>query len=1156
MRFRLLGPLEVEVDGRPVMICSAMHRALLSVLLLRANRPVTHGTLQAALWGENPPATAAASLKNHISRLRRILESGAEERVRTVPSGYLLRVEEGELDADEFMALMGGAQEARASQDWSQVSQVTSAALRLWRGNPMDCTPVDAVHLEVRHLMEAHQEVLGWHFDAALRLGIHDGLAARLAAAVAEHPLVETFSLQLMQVLHRGGRSAQALEVYQRLRRTLVDELGIEPSAAVQQTQRRILADQDVSAAETVAGATRDPGDREGASPATSELAAAPRAGSRSSDAADDPRSRRPTAPSQDPASGARPSHSHLPKNASCFTGRDDEFDRLLSTALSPVGSGGARIFTIDGMPGVGKSAFAVHAAHRLADHFPDGQLFLAMNGHAPNTQPMTVADALHALLTQLGVPAEQIPPESAARAAHWHGLVADRRLLVLLDDVVSSEYVRPLLPEPGESLVLLTSRRRLLALDDVSPITLDVLSPEAAARLFVAKAARPGLINSEPGVREVVRLCGGLPLAVNLMAARLRHYPAWRTSDLVDDLVVANRQLPALTAEDVSVAAAFELSYRMLAPEQRMMFRLLGLSPVDVVDRHVVAALGGIDPTYAWRMLRDLEEQHLVEEPVRGRYRMHDLIREHARSLAAADEPEVREAALDRLLDYYVDAATKADRQLSTMADRQSSTISTGIALPGTVVDGTPVVWAAPEPAGEDEARAWLAAELGNARSAVEFAMSHGRPRHAVDLAAALQETMRTTGHLKEAEQLGHAAVARAGEIGDAHRSARALVQLGVAQRYSDRYLSAEESFDAALGLFESLTDIHGKAAVLSQRGTLRRLSGQYEAGAEDLSQAGALFRELGDQQGQAAVLVCQAHIDQVCGRFGAAEQALRSALAMFRAGGNRLGVANVFAQLGDIQQLTGDYPAAAASLQEAQGLYRELDNRIGEVNILSDLGVVLGRIGRFPEAETTLRTASELCRAIGERLTLAYSLTCLAGVQSTRGRLDEAWANLRQALALCRHMGNRMGQAYVLAGLGAVHRLGGRHRIAASHLHHALAVFEELQDPVGVIEARNGLGALAAAASDFAGAETHYALALKMARAVDAPLHEAQALEGLGLAYWHQDRPGAGEAELAQALEIVRQLGTVGAERLAAVLEQARERVSSQWRAAPTTG
>jgi transcriptional regulator with XRE-family HTH domain/DNA-binding transcriptional ArsR family regulator len=355
-----------------------------------------------------------------------------------------------------------------------------------------------------------------------------------------------------------------------------------------------------------------------------------------------------------------------LPRDIAAFTGRGAEFAQLIATLTATAVSGGVvGIHAIDGMAGTGKTTFAVHAAHLLADGFPDGQFFLPLHAHTAGQQPVDPADALASLLLTAGVPAHQIPPGVEARAGRWRDHVAGRKILLVLDDAAGHEQVRPLLPGTAGSLVLVTSRRRLTALEDAAVISLDVLPASEAAALLARLAARPGLRAADPAVGELTRLCGLLPLAIGMLASQLRHHPAWTAAMLAASLTAARDRLAVMHAENLSVAAAFDLSYADLTPGQQRLFRRLGLILGADFDARAAAALDDTSLDTARRHLDELYDQHLITEPAPGRYVLHDLFREYARTLAGADDPAESGAATGRLLDYYLHTTLAASAHI-----------------------------------------------------------------------------------------------------------------------------------------------------------------------------------------------------------------------------------------------------------------------------------------------------------------------------------------------------------------------------------------------------------------------------------------------------------------------------------------------------------
>ncbi|GAA1957674.1 AfsR/SARP family transcriptional regulator [Kitasatospora viridis] len=1127
LRFGLLGPLTVHDDGGAALpVTSPKVRALLAMLLLEPGRVVSRDRLTGALWGEHPPATAATSLNNHVVQLRRLLGPDGPARLRTASPGYLLQVDPGELDSALFTELLEQARTARRCSDWQAVADHSAGALALWRGTPLSDLPglAEEALPHVQQLQELRLQALEWQFDAELELGRPQAMIPALNRLTAEYPLREAFHRQLMLALHRTDQRAEALAGYQRLRRTLIEELGIEPGPRVRAAHQEILRAEQAEAEQQ-----------------HEEAAAAPTV-----------------------AAGAG-----LPRDVAGFTGRHEELEQLLAACRSggPVG-----IVAVDGMPGVGKSALAVHAAHRLAGDYPDGQIFLPLHAHTPGTPAVEPTDALAALLLTIGVAPQQIPPDLDARANLWRSRLAGRRMLLLLDDARSSEQVRPLLPGSSGCLVLVTSRRRLPALGDAVPMTLGVLPPHEAAELFTATAGRHDLSPDQPAVTEVVRLCGCLPLAIHLTAARLRHRRAWTVADLVPDLAAAAGRLAALRAEDVSVAAAFDLSYRDLTPAQRRLFRRLGLNPGDHFDARAAAALDGTEPATARRLLEELEDHHLVDEPVRGRYRMHDLIREHSRALSTMDDPATRHAAVGRLLESCLATVVEAGRLLGVRRHRWvPAQRSVGAELPS-----------------EDAATAWLRTERSNLRAAIEYAATHGHPDYAVRLPAALHHFLRTQGHWSQARTLHLIALETARAVGDRSGEAEALTHLGTFQRLTGEHELAADHLRLALDLFRELDEPSGQAAVriqlgamertfgsntkarehfatalelardagdrpglgeaLSQLGILGRITGEYAEATANTTNALALHRELGNRTGQTAALSELSLIKQLTGDLAGAEESLRQALELCRARDDRPGEAYALASLGSLQQLTGRYQEAEATHRRAGALYRGLGNLIGEANAVMALGAVRMVTGQYQAAEQDLLRASamyhELDEARGRMNTVAY----LGVLRLATDRPAAAAENLRAALALYRAQGDRLGESRVLAYLGDALQALGRFGEAERTLDEALALCRERGDRAGEAEVRNILGRLMNATGRSAAAEPQFAAALEGALAADSPLEQVRALGGLGRLELATGRTEQGTARLLRAHELAQRLGVPEAEELHRTLAELASRARAR--------
>ena len=655
---------------------------------------------------------------------------------------------------------------------------------------------------------------------------------------------------------------------------------------------------------------------------------------------------------------GAAAATRTLPRDISSFTGRQHELRELVDAAAGVTGAGGVvGIHAIGGMAGIGKTAFAVHAAHQLAPQFPGGQIFLPLYGHTPGHRPVDPADALASLLLTAGVAAGQIPPGLQARMALWRDRLAGRQLLLVLDDAASSVQVLPLLPGSGGSLVLVTSRRHLTALEDARTISLDTLSPEEAAELLVRLAGRPGLSPADPAVGEITGLCGYLPLAIGMLARQLHHHPVWSLAERAAELAAArDRRLELMATENLSVAAAFALSYTDLTPDQQRLFRRLGLHPGADVDAYAAAALDGTSLAVARCGLEALYDQYLLAEPARGRYRLHDLIREHARALAKRLDPDGdRVQATARLLDYYQHVGALADALLARLA-RAAFAPATGI-IPAAV----------PALAGREQALAWTRAERANLMACLDHATGTGQHARIIALTAGLAALLHHDGPWAEA-------------------ITRHATALRSAQHLSDR---------------------RGQANALTSLGSMRKLTGDYPGATRDLEEALGIYRDLGGRLGQAIALNFLGSMRLSTGDYPGAGRDVREALGIYRDLGDRLGQAYALTILGDVGRVTGDYPGAARDLEEALGIYRDLGDRGGEVEAINEAGTLYRVCGDLCQAGSCHQQALDLARQIGSSWDEAHAVAGLGRCALATGHTAKAEGRLRQALAIFQRIG-----------------------------------------------------------------------------------------------------------------------------------------------------
>jgi class 3 adenylate cyclase/tetratricopeptide (TPR) repeat protein len=685
-----------------------------------------------------------------------------------------------------------------------------------------------------------------------------------------------------------------------------------------------------------------------------------------------------------------------LPRDLVSFTGRQREVEQLVEAAVGAAGPGGVvGIHAIGGMAGVGKTALAVHAAHRVAPRFPGGQIFLPLHGHTPGHQPVDPADALASLLLTSGVPAGRIPPGLEARMALWRDRLAERQLLLILDDAASSEQVRPLLPGAGGSVVLVTSRRHLSAPEDATTVSLDTLPPEEAAALLARLAGRPGLTQDDPAVREMTRLCGYLPLAIGMVARQLHHHPAWSAAGRVAELATVDR-LELMATENLSVAAAFNLSYENLPGDQQQLFRRLGLHPGPDVDGYAAAALNGTGLAAGRRGLEALYDQYLLAEPARGRYRLHDLIREHARALADRIDPEPdRDQATARLLDYYQYAAALAD----ALVARQARPVPAHAAA---VMSA-----AVPALAHREQALAWARAERANMIACLDHVTGTGQHARIIAFTAGLAGLLRQDGPWAEAITRHATAVRAARHLGDRLGQANILDSLGTVREQAGELQGAARAEEQALGIYRDIGDRLGEANALLVLGVVRQATGDLPGAVRDLGETLGIYQDIGNRLGQAIALTVLGDARQATGDFPGATRDLEEALAISSDIGHRSSRTDALRRMGKVRRLTGDLPGAARDLEEALAISRDMGDRAFEVEALNEAGTLARVSGDLRQAGSCHQHALDLARQIGSSWEEARALAGLGRCALAVGHPAEAADMLQQALETFQRIG-----------------------------------------------------------------------------------------------------------------------------------------------------
>lgn len=1058
MRFGVLGPLSADEDG-PVEIRGGQRRTLLAALLLEPNAAVSADRLVDLLWGTKAAAPAGNPLYNQITRLRHAL--GDTDRIRVATPGYLIQVEPGELDMLEFTECASAGRRARAEQNWPQAAEQFAAALALWRGNPLEDIPALSGDNRLLELEETRIQVLHGRIEADLYLGRCGALAEELPGLVEAHPRHAAFRGQLMLALYRAGRRTEALAAYDVFRMTLAEEIGLEPPAELQELNSAI--------------AREDP---------ALDLAPEPTA------ARDQ---RRTDAPRQ------------LPADVRTFTGRDEEFADLLDAAEKAAVGGAAGMLVIsalDGMGGIGKTALAVRVAHRVAGRFPDGQLFIDLRGHA-SAEAVEPGAALAYLLRSLGVPPQAVPDDVAERAALYRSKLADRRTLILLDNAADAEQVRPLLPDTPSALLLITSRSRLAGLEGARSLTLDTLSVPESVSLLRALAGPERDLTESAALLELAELCGYVPLALRIVAARLRHHHDLTVEDLAAELRDEGARLDRLTDGERDLTSVFDSSFANLPEHEANLLRLLGLVPGPDVDVYAAAHLARIDLQAARRTLASLFDRNLLIQQVAGRFGMHDLVRSYIRALIDARSDESR-AALGRLLDHYEHTGFRADSRLAR-ATRPGGQDRSARPDRGPEIDGVA------------DALAWMRAERECLLAAISSPAVPAERR--VALTAAIAWYLTIDGPRALAAHL-HASAARLA-AGPGLARANALWDESRARLQTGEFAESVKAGEAAAELYREAGSLLGEANARIAIGRARSfVDGNGAAAMRDYEHALTLFRQIGDRHGEGNALLFMGNATELAGKDAGAFRSLDRALLLLEECGDLEGAGIALMTLAKLRLDNEDPDSSEHHLQRALAIMRSYGNRQNEAAVLVDLGK-LGTIqGRFTEAVDYLETGLRTFRGLGYRLGTGAALWRLGRAHLERGAASAAVACLDQARGLFLELGSPLGAVNTLRDLGRA-RIQAGDAAGRALLYEAEQEYEGLTDPQGLAELHLALGELTETSSGAAAALDRYRSSLDLARGCRSRLDEAHARNALARC---RGRLGEDETELAELRSAVR--------------------------------
>jgi DNA-binding SARP family transcriptional activator/tetratricopeptide (TPR) repeat protein len=1030
MEFRALGPVELWSAGRRQDLGPARARSILAMLLLAPRTIVPAETLIDRLWDTRPPPKARESLSAYIARLRASLRQAVGDGVQLVgrSRGYELEVDPEAIDVHQFRRLRRQADALAASGDYDYAAALLREADGLWRGQALAGIGGDWVARMRDGLEEERRAAILERVGCELELGRHADLVGELRHLLAQYPLDETLVAHQMTALYWSGRPADALTLYRETRSRLVDEQGTEPGPVLSELHQRILG--------------RDP-----------ELAVRPSG-------------QRP---------GRAPPPDTLPPEAAEFVGRHEELGLLTGEDGSIPG-----IAVIEGMPGVGKTALAVHAARLVSGQYPDGTLYLNLHSHDPGSPALDPAEALYRLLQMLSVPVAQIPDTIGERVALWRAQLSRRRAVVILDDAVGHDQIRPLLPVTGRCLILITTRRRLPDSEDACTLTLGVLPVGDAITLFQQIAGGDRAADADQ-VARAVELCGRLPLAIQLTASRIAQDGRLSLGSLIEEMSRFPTRPGATGAASPEVTAAFDLSYRALEPDHQRFFRRLGISPCASLSLPAAAALVGCTLAEAEKALVTLLDCHLLAGALNGQFHFHELIRGYAAVCAARDDPEAEQRqAVGRLLDYYLHTADQADRVLHPLRRRPPVQV-TRLPAAGPAL-GTP-----------EDAAGWLESEWRNILQAAHHAGRHEWKQKCADLIHVLADFLEIKAYWNEAIAAHTLALQACRDLADQARIARASLALSRVRQYTGRHEAALPQAEEAAAIYRSLADRAGEAESLDQIG-----------------------------------LACQ--------RTARSREALAyfyEARVLYLAAADKHGVADTFSHSGIACWHLGRYPEANAHLHEALSLYRDVGDRRGEAKVLNNLGRVHLYNGYHRDALDAYQNSLQIFREIGGAQNEAILYHNIGTVHHYKGSYDEGLAACRQALAIYHDIGDLPDEADVLNDIGAIYQSAACYDEALIHHQQAQLIAEEIGNLSQQLIALRSIADIDRGSGRYGEALDHYHTALRLAREIGDPYEEGKILEGIAESTFSSQRqPDTARIVFRQALDIFERLGVPEAE------------------------
>jgi DNA-binding SARP family transcriptional activator len=1033
IEFNILGSPELRFAGRESVAVSPKLWCILVNLLMTPNVPVDAEILIGHLWGQDPPQKASATFRSYIWRIDRVLAQApaGSAHVARLGHGYALRIDPHSVDLEKFRALKRQAEALADSGELRRAAGLLVQAEAIWRGRALSGLPGDRMGRLRDSLEEERRAATFRRIELELALGRHASLLAELAALVEQHPLDEELSAHRMAALFRSGRQSDALRAYREIRARLTAE-GLEPTPELARLHQRILR--------------HDP-----------ELAVTPAY-------------RRP---------GQEPQPDTLPSVIRDFTGRSEEL-RAIAEGIGP--ANGPTLWVIDGMGGVGKTALAVHAGHQLAQRYPDAQLYLNLHGHDHRREPLDSADALRELLTMLDVPAVRIPGATRERAELWRAELACRRAVLILDDVTGPGQILSLLPEAGDSLIIVTARQRHAGWNAYRTMPLPGFSQDDAAALFTQVAGRATKLEADL-VTKVCRLCGYLPLAIRLAASRLRSGAVASLPDLVDELDESVTSHGLTSEVSWRVHASFELSYRRLTEPEQRYFRYLGMSPCVDTTAYSAAFLADVSPAESQAALVSLADHHLLEETSPGRFEFHDLIRTFAatRSPGNDQRKDIRQG-IDRLGDYYLHAVNHASR-----VRRRETPAPDGSDPRVPPFTDTPA-----------DAAAWLESEWVNVLRVAEQCARHNLKRRCADLVHALGEFLKASGHWDDA-------------------LAAHLMALQACRDLDDVAGAARSALDASL---------------------IYLRTGRNELALQHATEAAEAFGVLGDSSGRAAALNRIGVIHRNTARFRNALAYHQEALAIYQAADDSRGLAKALVNAGTDLWYLGRFQEEIAYLSRALDIYRENDDLRNQAAALNNIGTVQHARGYYRDAMRSYQSSREILREVGGSQDLALADHNMARVQQYKGNYTAAIAIYRAVLATYRMLGDPQHQAYALADIGSVYKCIEHFDEALAHYENAASMAKMADDRYAYSEALCGMADAHFGSGRLDLALEHFERAATLAGEIESLYLKAKALNGIAEIVLHSRGADTARIYWHEAYDIFAQIGVPEADAVAARL------------------